>query len=308
MRIVFMGTPALAASVLKALAEQHEVVGVFTRPDAVRGRGKTLVASDVKIAADELGVPVYTPPKLDGEATGELEELDPDVICVVAYGVILPATVVNLPRFGCLNVHASLLPRWRGAAPIERAILSNDEFTGVSIMKMDEGLDTGAYCGQRKTPIGKKGIAALEVEIGQLGAESLLDVLAKLERGIDPLWRAQDDAYVTYANKVEKGELDLDPAKSDGENMRRVQASSDAHPSRAIIAGRTCTIMEVETCGAPVEAASVVWENKRMLLGCVQGSLELKMVKPAGKREMDARSFAAGIKDLKSNTLKWERL
>ena len=308
MRVVFMGTPAIAATVLTAIAGKHEIVGVFTRPDAVRGRGKALVASDVKVAAEGLGVPVYTPERLDDGALDLLASLDPDVICVVAYGVLLPARVIDLPRHGCLNVHASLLPRWRGAAPIERAIMAGDELAGVSIMKMDEGLDTGDYCEQRSVALDSKNVATLEGDLAKLGAEALISVLDMLERSERPRWIAQDESLVTYAAKIEKGELDLDPELSSIENIRRVRASSDAHPSRAVIEGRTCNIIDGETCSTSIACGSVLWANKKMLLGCAEGSIVLKTVKPAGKREMDAKAFAAGIKDLKSKTLTWERL
>lgn len=308
MRVVFMGTPAIAATVLTAIAGKHEIVGVFTRPDAVRGRGKALVASDVKVAAEGLGVPVYTPERLDDDAMDLLASLDPDVICVVAYGVLLPSRVIDLPRHGCLNVHASLLPRWRGAAPIERAIMAGDELAGVSIMKMDEGLDTGDYCEQHSVDLDSKNVATLEGDLAELGAEALISVLDMLERSERPRWIAQDESLVTYAAKIEKGELDLDPELSSVENIRRVRASSDAHPSRAVIAYRTCNIIDGEACSTSIACGSVLWANKKMLLGCAEGSIELKTVKPAGKREMDAKAFAAGIKDLQSNTLTWERL
>ena len=145
MRVVFMGTPAFAATILDDLAEQHDVAAVYTRPDAVRGRGKRLEPSPVKAAAERRGLRVLTPRTLRDEAAQrELASFAPDVICVAAYGAILPKEVLDIPRFGCLNVHASLLPRWRGAAPIERAILAGDEEAGVCIMRMEVGLDTGA--------------------------------------------------------------------------------------------------------------------------------------------------------------------
>ena len=147
MRVVFMGTPDFAASILIELKEQHDVVAVYTRADAVRGRGKKLVPSPVKEVALGANIPVFEPRTLRDEAEVErLRALDPDVICVAAYGMILPQAVLDIPKHGCLNVHASLLPKYRGAAPIERAILNGDDEAGVCIMRMEAGLDTGDYC------------------------------------------------------------------------------------------------------------------------------------------------------------------
>ena len=192
MRVVFMGTPKFAAAILEDLAQQHEVVAVYTRPDAVRGRGKRLEPSAVKAAAERLGLSVRTPRTLRDEAVQrELAALAPDVVCVAAYGAILPKAVLDLPRHGCLNVHASLLPRWRGAAPIERAILAGDEETGVCVMRMEEGLDTGAYCVCRTTSVAGKSAADLTEELADLGSHALLTALVRVERGVDA-WTEQD--------------------------------------------------------------------------------------------------------------------
>ena len=193
MRIVFMGTPDFAASVLSELASQHEVVAVYTRPDAVRGRGKQLVPSPVKVEACERGIPVFTPKTLrDADEQQALAALEPDVICVAAYGMLLPAEVLSIPEHGCLNVHASLLPRWRGAAPIERAILSGDEEVGVCIMRMEEGLDTGDYCVCRSLEVGDKDVALLTDLLADLGAHALLTALTQLEAGCIR-WTRQDE-------------------------------------------------------------------------------------------------------------------
>lgn len=169
MRVVFMGTPRFAAEILDELAEFHEIAAVYTRPDAVRGRGKALVPSPVKEVAERRGLPVRTPRTLrDAAVLSELAAFAPDVICVAAYGAILPKEVLDLPPFGCLNVHGSLLPRWRGAAPIERAILAGDEEIGVCIMAMEEGLDTGDYCVCRSLPAGSRTAAELTEELAAL--------------------------------------------------------------------------------------------------------------------------------------------
>ena len=316
MRVVFMGTPDFAATILEELANHHEVLAVYTRPDAVRGRGKALVASPVKAMAERCGLEVHTPRTLrDAEVQRELRELRPDVICVAAYGALLPKEVLDIPPFGCVNVHASLLPRWRGAAPVERAILAGDRETGVCVMRMEEGLDTGAYCVCRSVEIGELGAVQLTDELSNLGAHALLTALAHLEAG-EAEWVEQDESLVTYAHKIEKHELFLDPSKGAVTNARRVQASSKAHAARCGIAGKSVTVLDA--CAAvqegecadlpPVEPGFVSFFQKRLYLGCADGLLELFGVQPDGKQPMDARAFAAGLQNVKSGTLEWSRL
>lgn len=311
-----MGTPAFAATILEDLAEHHDVVAVYTRPDAVRGRGKRLEPSPVKLAAERLGLRVLEPRTLrDEEAQRELAAFEPDVVCVAAYGAILPAAVLAIPRFGCLNVHASLLPRWRGAAPIERAILAGDEQAGVCIMRMEEGLDTGAYCVCRTASVAGKSAQQLTDELADLGSHALLTALVHVERGAAD-WTEQDEGRVTYASKIEKHELDLAPEDAVVEAARKVQASSAAHPSRASIAGRGLTVLRasVPADGQGFQLVSglapgaVRFAGKRLFLGVADGALEVHEVKPDGKQAMDARSFAAGVQGIKDGGLIWEEL
>ena len=301
MRIVFMGTPDFAASVLSELASQHDVVAVYTRPDAVRGRGKQLVPSPVKVEACERGIPVFTPKTLrDVDEQQALAALEPDVICVAAYGMLLPAEVLSIPERGCLNVHASLLPRWRGAAPIERAILSGDEEAGVCIMRREEGLDMGDYCVGRALEVGDKDVA-------------LLTALSQLEAGCIR-WTRQDEEHVTYAEKIGKDELSLSPADTVELACRKVRASSAAHPAHAVIAGKDVTVLAARP--APADQTDAVCEGmepgrvrfaaKRLYLGAADGAIELMEVKPAGKAAMAAKAFAAGIQGIKEDTKTWE--
>ena len=313
MRVVFMGTPKFAAAILEDLAQQHEVVAVYTRPDAVRGRGKRLEPSAVKAAAERLGLSVRTPRTLRDEAVQrELAALAPDVVCVAAYGAILPKAVLDLPRHGCLNVHASLLPRWRGAAPIERAILAGDEETGVCVMRMEEGLDTGAYCVCRTTSVAGKSAVDLTEELADLGSHALLTALVRVERGVD-VWTEQDEGRATYAEKVGKGELDLSPEAPAGILARRVLASSAAHPSRAVVAGRSLTVLraseaegEARALAEGLASGGVRFAGKRLLLGAADGALEVLSCKPDGKQAMDAKAFAAGVRGIKDGNLTWE--
>lgn len=314
MRIVFMGTPAFAATILDQLAQNYEVVGVFTQPDAVRSRGKKLEPSPVKRTALSYEIPVFEYATFkDNDAFDQLEGLAPDVICVAAYGVLLPKEVIDLPPYGCLNVHGSLLPCWRGAAPIERAILANDAEVGVCIMQMEAGLDTGAYCHEQKLPCGDLSAPELTDKLADLGAQALLEVLADLKDG-SLEWTIQDESLVTYAQKIEKGELDIAPEMSANEALLKIRASSENHPAKCSIGGKDVTVVSaaLADCGpdAPqaieqIEAGQVLFVAKRLYLGFSDGALELMCVHPSGKKQMSARDFAAGLQGVKRGEVRW---
>ena len=315
MRIVFMGTPDFAASILRAIAPVHDVVAVYTRADAVRGRGKKLLPSPVKTVAEGLGIPVRTPATLrDADVVRELAAAAPDAICVAAYGMILPREVLGIPRLGCLNVHASLLPRWRGAAPVERAILAGDEEAGVCVMRMEEGLDTGDYCICRAIDVADTSAPLLTDQLADLGAHALLTALSQAEAGVIR-WTAQEADLVTYAAKIERGELDLSPADSACVLCRKVQASSEAHPSHAAVAGKRVTVLGVRGIAGDARAAEfakdiapgqVRFAGKRLFIGAADGAVELLSVKPDGKQAMEAKAFAAGIQGIKDGNKIWE--
>lgn len=295
MRVVFMGTPGFAVPSLKALATHHIVALVLTQPDAVRGRGRALVPSEVKAAALELGIPVVEASRIDDDAFSAIEEARPDIICVAAYGCILRQRVLDAAPFGCVNVHASLLPRWRGAAPIQRAILAGDEEVGVSIMRMEAGLDTGAWCRRAVCDAGNKSAAQLTAELGELGATELLRALEEIESGI-AVWHEQDESQVTYASKVQKTEMLLSPQDSARDNVLRVRASLDASPARALVEGRGVRILEAATADdVSLAAGEVAAFKQRVSLGCMDGALDLFVVKPDGKREMPASAWAQGL-------------
>ena len=237
MRIVFMGTPDFAVPSLRALAAAHEVPLVLTRPDAVRGRGRKLVPSPVKAAALELGIEVVETKRITPEVLEQITAAKPDLIAVAAFGCILPDSVLSLAPCGCVNVHASLLPRWRGAAPIQRAVLEGDERAGVSIMEVVHELDAGAYCRQASVEVGDKDCATVMAELAELGARELLAAVPSLADG-SVEWTEQDESLVTYAAKVEKHEMLLDPADDALRNVRRVRASLDAAPARLVVGGK----------------------------------------------------------------------
>ena len=306
MRVVFMGTPAFSVPSLRALTREHEVVLVVTRPDAVRSRGKRLEPSPVKVAAEELGLPVLETSRMTPEALDALRAADADVFCVAAYGCILPEAVLTMAPLGCVNVHASLLPRWRGAAPIQRSILAGDAETGVSIMRIGQGVDTGDYCAQAATTVAGKTADELTAELAEMGGELLAEVLPAIADGT-AVWAVQDESKVTHAAKIAKEELRLDPAVSALENARRVLASSDAAPARCVLAGKPARVLAaVVSDASPVPAeGQITCAGKRVLLGCADGALELVSVKPDGKRAMPATAWVAG---LQGKAGLWERL
>ena len=303
MRVVFMGTPDFAVPSLKALAAEHEVTLVLTRPDAVRGRGRSLVPSPVKQAATELGLAVCEATRITDEVFCAIEAARPDVICVAAFGCLLPDRVLSLAPLGCVNVHASLLPRWRGAAPIQRAVLEGDERAGVSIMEVVHELDAGAYCRQASVAVGEKDCATVMAELADLGARELLLALPTLADG-SVVWTPQDKGQVTYAAKVEKAEMRLDPADDALANVRRVRASLDAAPARLLVGGKGVRALAAHVSDETLAPGAVHVRKGHVTLGCATGAVELDRVKPDGKREMEAASWAAG---LRGDGLVWER-
>lgn len=316
MRVVFMGTPQFAATILTALlASDHQVVGVVTRPDAIRGRGKKLIPSPVKEVALEAHIPVLEYSSLRSiEAYNALVEFSADVFCVAAYGCILPKNVLELPRFGCLNAHASLLPRWRGAAPIERALLAGDECAGCSIMQMEEGLDTGCFTESVSIPILEKTSEALTEEIALAGGKAMVRVLDKLSAGDAIQWQVQDEKYVTYADKLSKSEFELSPNNSVSHVLLRTRAAGSSHPCRCVIAGKPVTLLEaikVDLNNSPCTSlapGNVAFVAKRLFMGCADGVVEVLRVKPDGKKELDASAFAAGIQGIKKNGAQWSSI
>lgn len=300
MRVVFMGTPAFAVPSLEALAQTQDVALVLTRPDAVRSRGKRLEPSPVKARACELGLPVREASRITPEVLDALAAVDADIFCVAAYGCILPDAVLTMAPLGCVNVHASLLPRWRGAAPIQRSILAGDERTGVSIMRIGHGVDTGDYCAQASCTVAGKTADELTRELADLGAGLLVETLPKLAAG-GVTWTVQDESLVTHAAKISKDEVKPAPDASAHENVLRVLASGATAPARCAIDGRPVRVTRaVEASGALASglgAGEFMVVSKRLVLGCADGAVEVTSLKPDGKREMDASAWTAGLRD-----------
>ena len=302
MRIVFMGTPAFAVPSLRALAGAHDVGLVLTRPDAVRGRGKRLEPSAVKAAATELGIDVLETKRITDDVMAVIRAAEPDVIVVAAFGCILPDAVLEAAPLGCVNVHASSLPRWRGAAPIQRAILSGDARAGVSIMRVVHDLDAGAYCRQADVEVGEKSCPQVMGELAELGARELLTALDQMADGT-AVWTDQDESKVTYAKKIEKAEMLLDPAATALDNRRRVQTSLDAAPARMAVAGKGVRVLAARVAEEGVAQGEVLVRHGCVIAGCADDAIELLRVKPDGKREMEASAWAAG---LHQSQLAWE--
>jgi methionyl-tRNA formyltransferase len=296
MRVVFMGTPEFAVPSLRALAEDHQVVRVLTRPDAISGRGSSVRPSAVKTAALELGLPVDKPATLlDPLPVDAIAADRPDLIAVAAYGLILPASVLDLPSVECLNVHGSLLPRWRGAAPVQRAILAGDETTGVAIMRMEVWLDTGPYCVTRQTPVDDKTAEDLTSELALLGADALLEAIEQLEAGTCS-WTVQDEAHATYAAKIAKSDVALLPGLTTRDALRRVRAATAQAPARLCVGGRCATVLELVRSDATLAPGAVSAARRSLSLGFSDGALEVLLVKPDGRGPMSGVDWARGAR------------
>jgi methionyl-tRNA formyltransferase len=294
MRIVFAGTPEFAAVALRALlAAGHAVPLVLTQPDRPAGRGMALQPSAVKRVASEAGIAVFQPATLkDAGAQARLCEVAADVMVVAAYGLILPQAVLDLPRFGCLNIHASLLPRWRGAAPIQRAILAGDEETGVCIMQMEAGLDTGPVLLAGRTPIRDDDTAAsLHDRLAVLGGELIVDALGRL-----PLPAVvQPETGVTYAAKLEKSEAPLDWTQSAEQLARRVRAFNPFPGATAQLDGAPLKIWQaVAVPGQGEPGVVLAVERDALVVACGSGALRLGELQKAGGRRLGVAQFLAG--------------
>jgi len=295
-RVAFMGTPSFAVPSLMALVATHDVVAVYTRPDKASGRGLEPQPSPVKQAALALGIEVRQPPTLRDEAVvAALAASRPDVVCVAAYGLILPQPVIDLPPLGCINVHASLLPRWRGAAPIQRAILAGDEIAGVSIMRMEVGLDTGPFCTALDTPVDAHTAETLTALLGILGAKALVDALPSIEDAT-ARWVVQDDALATYAEKVGKADVALAPTLSVADAWRRVRASTPQAPCRLALDGMPVTVLRAEPIDRDVPSGLVGVDKRTLALGFPDGALALEELTPQGRKSMEGAAYARGAR------------
>ena len=297
MKIIFAGTPDFALPVLQVLLESsHQLAAVYTQPDRPAGRGRHPRASPVKQLAVSHDIPVFQPGTLRAAAVqAELAAMHPDLIIVVAYGLILPPAVLAMPRLGCVNVHASLLPRWRGAAPIQRAILAGDTETGVTLMQMEAGLDSGPVLASRACAIGATDTGGqLHDRLARLGARLLEDSLGALEQGSLPA-QVQDEAQVTYAAKLDKREALIDWTRPAAELGRQVRAFNPWPVAETRYAGKQLRVWEagvVASAAAGQAPGSVVSAGKQGIdVVCGSGVLRLQTLQLPGARPVSAADF-----------------
>jgi methionyl-tRNA formyltransferase len=291
MKIVFMGTPDFSVSVLDALAQTHEILAIYTQPPRPAGRGKADRPSPVQTRADALGLPVRHPVSLRSEtAAKDFAALQPDVAVVVAYGLILPQPILDAPRHGCLNIHASLLPRWRGAAPIHRAIMAGDAETGVCIMQMEAGLDTGPVLLREATPIGAEETTAdLHDRLAAMGARLIVQALTHLP-DLTPEPQPQDG--VTYAAKIDKAEARVDWSRPGVEVDRQIRGLSPFPGAWTEIMGERVKLLRSRRADGKGRPGQVL---SGFTIACGEGAVEITEAQREGKRPMPGVEVLKGL-------------
>ena len=294
MKLIFAGTPEFAAQALAAIiAAGHEVAMVLTQPDRPAGRGMALQPSPVKKLALEHGIEVFQPTTLkDAEAQAKVATVGAEVMVVAAYGLILPQAVLDLPRFGCINIHASLLPRWRGAAPIQRALLAGDHETGVCIMQMEAGLDTGPVLLRGAFPIESSDTTAtLHDRLAALGGELVVQALAGLPLPAQP----QPVDGVTYAHKIEKAEAVIDWRRTSAELDRHIRAFNPFPGAQASFGGAVVKVWAAKPVDSKGEPGRILALDKHaVVVACGEGALALSELQKAGGKRLPVQQFLAG--------------
>jgi methionyl-tRNA formyltransferase len=299
-KVVFMGSPDFAIPILRALAENFTVIGVVTQPDRPAGRGRKLAAPPVKVLAQDLDIPIIQPQRLhkDPKAMNQLRTWNPDVIVVAAFGQILKPEVLDLPPYGCINVHGSLLPRWRGAAPLNAAILHGDTETGITIMKMDAGLDTGPMISQRTIPIKESDTAgSLFDKMANLGADLLIETLPLYLLG-DLVPKPQDDTQATYAPMLKKSDGELDFGQPAVDLARKVRAFNPWPGTYFQWSGAPLKVHAAHPVAKSSPGVGVhVIHDQLPAIGTAEGLLVLDQLQPAGKKSMRGDVFLRGVRD-----------
>lgn len=294
MKLIFAGTPEFAAQALSAIvAAGHEVALVLTQPDRPAGRGMSLQPSAVKKVALENGIEVFQPLTLrDAEAQAKIAAVGAEVMVVAAYGLILPQVVLDMPRFGCINIHGSLLPRWRGAAPIQRALLAGDAETGVCIMQMEAGLDTGPVLLRGAFPIeASDTTATLHDRLAALGAQLVVDALGKLPLAAEP----QPAVGVTYAHKIEKAEALIDWSRSAAELDRHIRAFNPFPGAQAVFGGQVVKLWQATPVAGSGEPGSVLSVDRGgVVVACGTGALAVSELQKAGGKRLPVQQFLSG--------------
>jgi methionyl-tRNA formyltransferase len=294
LRLAFMGTPDFAVPTLAELiAQGHDIAAVYSQPPRPKGRGMALEPGPVHKFAERAKLPVRTPLSLKGEdEQAAFAALDLDAAVVVAYGLLLPKPILETPMLGCFNLHGSLLPRWRGAAPIQRAVMAGDAETGVMVMRMDEGLDTGPVLMAERVKIGRKTSGELASELSRLGADLMMRALGALERGgVAP--QPQPQEGVTYAKKISKDEARIDWSKSAGEIDYLIRGLSPAPGAFTEVKGERLKILYAMPVKDRGEAGEVITDD--LTVACGEGALKLLKVQRAGKGVMEARELLKGF-------------
>ena len=307
LRLVFAGTPAFAVPSLVAAAQRNEVVAVYTQPDRPAGRGRALQPSPVKLEALKRGLPVLPPETLKTELSRDaLRALQPDLMIVVAYGLLLPQSILDIPKFGCWNVHASLLPRWRGAAPIQRAIEAGDAETGVCLMQMEKGLDTGPVLLDQRTPIGEHETSGqLHDRLATLGAQVLADGLGLLRANMRAVPRPQPEDGATYARKLEKAEARLDWTQHADALARKVRAFDPWPIAEGEIAGEVVRIHGAIALDVPATTATpgavLRADREGIDIACGRGALRIRSLQRAGGKTITAADYLNARRDLRAS-------
>ena len=307
MRILFMGTPEFAAVCLKSLHDKGEnIVGVITQPDKQKGRGMKLIPTPVKEYALSVGLDVYQPTTLkDDEFTGLLTKLDPELIIVAAYGKILPKSVLDFPKYGCINAHGSLLPKYRGAAPIQRAIMNGEKTTGITAMYMEEGLDTGDMLLKKELAIGKNDdFGKIHDELAALAGEAMCEVTDMIRAGsLKP--EKQNDSESCYAAKISKEEMKIDFSRSAEEVHNLIRCLSPSPLAYTYTPdGKLLKIIETRTSDKSGTPGTVISTDHGIItVACADGSVDIIKVLPEGKSRMDAAAFINGRKIAVGDTL-----
>lgn len=303
MKVLFAGTPEFAVAPLRALHESHTIVGVFTQPDRKAGRGKKLTPPPVKAFAAEHNIPVFQPTTL-AEQAATIEELGADVMVVVAYGMLLPQNILDIPRLGCINIHASLLPRWRGAAPIQRAIEAGDAQTGVSIMRMEIGLDTGPVFETHSTQIEASDTSAsLHDKLSSLGANGICNTLKELASNPDYPVKTQDHALANYAKKISKAESEIDWSLSNQKIDQRIRAfipwpiCQTHHGEQRIRIWQATPLSAAETADSSAQSPAgtiIDLSDQGIDIACGSGALRIQRLQRDGSKPLMASEFCNG--------------
>lgn len=295
MKIIFMGTPDFSVPCLNSLIEAgHEIQAVFTQPDKPRGRKQELTPPEVKVCALEHGLTVYQPKTLrDGEAMKIISELNPDCIVVVAYGKILPKEILDYPKYGCINIHASLLPKYRGSAPIQWSVINGEKETGVTIMQMDEGIDTGDMLSQKAITIGIDDTAeSMFDKLSILGGEMIVEALDKLEKG-ELTAVKQDDTLSTHAPMLDKKISEIDWHKSAAEVHNLVRGLYSWPIAQTSLHGKKLKIYRTSPAKGQGDAGAVIGTDP-LTIACGDGAVEICELQLEGKKRMDAKTFLIG--------------